>query len=250
MSFRPRIIVVILLSDKGLVKTLSFGDPVYIGDPINVVKIFNDLKADELVILDIHAAKKYPIQFDFLKRIAAEAYMPVSYGGGIRTLNDTELLIKNGIEKVIVNTGIFEKPELVSDIAMRFGSQSVTVCIDYKSVNDVPVVFSHGGTKNEGLSVYEMLAMAESKGAGELLISSVDRDGRLCGYDEPVLLRCAELSRIPVVALGGGRDIEDFAAITRKGVSAAAAGATFVFMGSRNSMMINYPDEDEIKRFF
>ena len=154
------------------------------------------------------------------------------------------------MEKVIVNSGFFENAELVHEISSRFGSQSVTVCLDYKDVNGQPVVFSQNGTKNEKLSVYEMIAKAESAGAGELLISSVERDGQLSGYDETVLVKCAELSNIPVVALGGGRDTADFATITRKGVSAAAAGACFAFMGSRNSVMINYPDEEEIKQFF
>lgn len=250
MGFRPRIIPCLLLQDQGLVKTRRFEKPAYIGDPLNTVRIFNDLQADELVFLDITAQNRGTIQFELLKRIAEEAFMPFSYGGGISSIDQVSTLVRNGVEKVIINSAFFKLPNLVVDIANRFGSQAVSVCIDYRIENGKAVLFSHLGKRREDMSLHEALKKAVNEGSGEIILSSIDRDGTLTGYDLEVIELAASVAPVPVIALGGARDTEDFLKATQCGASAAAAGATFVFMGGPQSVLINYPDKMEIDEIF
>ncbi|MBS3157312.1 imidazole glycerol phosphate synthase subunit HisF [Candidatus Woesearchaeota archaeon] len=230
--FRPRIIPCLLLKGAGLVKTIKFGEPKYIGDPMNAVKIFNDLKADELVFLDIDASKESrTVSFELVKKIGDEAFMPFSVGGGIKNTEDIKKLFSAGVEKVVINTGALENDGLIKKGADIFGSQSIIASIDAKKdANGDYSVFSHGGTKDTGLEpVYAAIKM-EKLGAGEILTAAV---------------------KIPVIAIGGAGGLNDFALAIYKGrASAVAAGSMFVYSGKNRGILINYPDREELEEIF
>ena len=251
--FRPRIIPCLLLKGAGLVKTIKFGEPKYIGDPMNAVKIFNDLKADELVFLDIDASKESrTVSFELVKKIGDEAFMPFSVGGGIKNTEDIKKLFSAGVEKVVINTGALENDGLIKKGADIFGSQSIIASIDVKKdANGDYSVFSHGGTKDTGLEpVYAAIKM-EKLGAGEILINSIDNDGTMEGYDLALIKRITAAVKIPVIAIGGAGGLNDFALAIYKGrASAVAAGSMFVYSGKNRGILINYPDREELEEIF
>jgi imidazole glycerol-phosphate synthase subunit HisF len=253
MLMRPRVIPVLLLRNRGLVKTVRFEAPTYLGDPINVVKLFNDKEVDELVFLDINATvenRRPP--FDYLGEIASECFMPLGYGGGVRRLDDIKTMLSVGIEKVAINSYAVENPMLVRQASDAIGSQSIVVSIDGKKdrLGRYRVVI-HGGRKVTRLDpVLFAVQMAEA-GAGEILLNSVDRDGTYQGYDLDLVKRVASAVDIPVVACGGARDVVDLARVVREGgASAAAAGSLFVFTGKHRAVLISYPTERELQAVF
>lgn len=250
---QTRAIPVLLLRNGGLVKTVRFKDPKYLGDPINIVKIFNDKEADELVLLDIMATiENRGPRFDLLAKITSECFMPLCYGGGVRTLDDMHALFSLGVEKVAVNSHAVEDPAFITAAAERFGSQSVMVSVDVKRTlfGRVQVV-THNGRRRTGLNPVEFAAEAERRGAGELLLNSVDRDGTLDGYDLDLIRQVAQTVSIPVVACGGAGRIEDLGnAVNEAGASAAAAGSLFVFQGRHRAVLISYPNTRELQGLF
>ena len=251
--FLPRIIPVLLLKGKGLVKTVKFKEPKYIGDPINAVKIFNDLKADELVFLDITASKEArTVSVDLVKDIGDEAFMPFGVGGGINNIRQIELLLKAGAEKVIINTNAVIKPELVAEAAKIFGSQSIVVSLDAKkSLFGKYGCWIKGGHDNAKTDPMELAKKAQELGAGELIINSIDLDGMMTGYDISLVKMIADSVSIPVVACGGAGNLEHFKNAYFEGnAHALAAGSTFVFHGPRRAVLINYPSKSELKKLF
>jgi len=252
MSFRPRIIPILQLSGKGLVKTRAFKDPVYVGDPINTVKIFNDFRADELVLVDIEASvKDQPIQFELIKRIAEEAFMPLTYGGGVNSIEQAAQLIHAGVEKIILGTALHTNPGLVSEIASRFGSQAVLACVDVKKQNDSYDVYFKSGTLSSTLNVLDLTDQVIQAGAGELLLQFIDTDGYGKGLDHTFVKVVSERISVPLIVAGGISSLEEMKELTvHAGASAAAAGSLFSFLGGRNSVLINYPDADELKDVF
>jgi cyclase len=249
----PRVIPCLLLRNAGLVKTIRFQDPTYLGDPINIVKIFNDKEVDELVFLDITATvEDRPPPFDLLSKVSSEAFMPLGYGGGVRRLEDVRAILSLGIEKVIINTYAAENPAFVSAAADFAGSQSVVVSIDVKrDWRGRYQVYTHGGRKATGREPVEYAAQMERAGAGELLLNSIDRDGTMQGYDLELIRRVCSAVSIPVVACGGARTVHDLAAaIHQGGASAVAAGSMFVFQGPLRAVLINFPTRDELKAAF
>lgn len=252
MSFRPRVIPVLQLSGKGLVKTLRFSDPVYVGDPINAVKIFNDFRADELVLMDIEASSKnQPIQFELIKRIAEEAFMPLSYGGGVTCIEDAAKLIHAGVEKIILGSALHTHPKLVSEIAARFGSQAVLACIDLRKNDTGYHVIYKSGTTQSAIPVFEFIDQVIQLGAGEILLQFADTDGTGKGVDQTMVKAVSERIPVPLIVAGGVSSLEEMKELTTGGgASAAAAGSLFCFLGSRNSVMINYPDADELNEVF
>lgn len=248
IMLRPRIIPCLLLADGRLVKTIKFRKPNYLGDPINAVKIFNEKEVDELCLMDIYASKqKKRPDFELLKDIASEAFMPLSYGGGITCIEDVKKLFKIGFEKVIINTSFIEKPELLIEIVKIAGSQSVVVSIDVKqSLFSKYMTYISGGTKKTNKSPIEIAKMAENLGAGEIIINSIDQDGMMQGYDLKLVKSiCDELS-IPVVACGGAGQINDLKQVIYEGnAHAAAAGSLFVYYGKKKAVLINFPTEEE-----
>jgi len=249
--FIPRVMPCLLLKDKGLVKTKQFTNPVYVGDPINAVKIFNNFEAHELTFLDIDASKqKRTISVELVKKINEEAFMPFAVGGGINSVEKAKGLIHAGAEKIILNTSAFENPDLITDIADVIGSQSVVVSIDAKKVGNNYKMFICGGTKETNTDAIEFAKLAEGKGAGEILINFIDRDGLRQGYDLELIRKISSSVKIPVIAIGGADNLGDFEKAISAGASAVSAGSMFVFVGKKNAVLINYPDKDELSDIF
>jgi imidazole glycerol-phosphate synthase subunit HisF len=251
--FRPRIIPVLLLKGDGLVKTVKFKNPVYLGDPINAVRIFNDLKADELVFLDIVASKQgRMISRDLIKKIGDEAYMPFSVGGGITTVEQVKEIFSLGAEKVILNTAIAQNQDLIKSSAKQFGNQSIIASIDVKrGIFGAFNIYTKSGTSKLSIKLVDYLLSLENAGAGEILINSIDRDGTYLGYDLDLIKLVSDYVSIPVIACGGASSLTDMrAAFKTGGASACAAGSLFVFHGSRRGVLINYPEREEIKNIF
>ncbi|HAF30098.1 MAG TPA: imidazole glycerol phosphate synthase subunit HisF [Bacteroidales bacterium] len=251
--FRPRVMPILLLKGMGLVKSVKFKDYRYIGDPINAVKIFNDLKADELVFLDILASKeKRSISLDFVRKVGDEANMPFAVGGGIRTIQDIKDIINAGAEKVIINTYAAESPDFIQEASAVFGSSTIVVSIDVKKkLFGKKQVYVLGGRKSTGLDPVSFAKLMEEKGAGEIIINSIENDGLMTGYDLGLVREVSEAVTIPVVAAGGAGIMEDFKkAVEESYASAVAAGSMFVYFGPRRAVLINYPTQEELKKQF
>lgn len=247
---KARVIPCLLLKNQGLVKTVKFKDPKYVGDPINTVKIFNEKEVDELIFLDITATleNKEP-PFKVLSEIASECFMPLAYGGGIRNLNDIEKVLTIGLEKVIINSYAAENPSFIEDAARLFGSQSILVSIDVKkTVFGKNEVLIHSGKRRTGLDPVMHAMDMQEMGAGELFVNSIDRDGTMEGYDIELIRKVSDSVTIPVIACGGAGGIVDFGEAVRKGnASAAAAGSVFVFHGKYRAVLISYPSRQDIE---
>ena len=248
---QTRVIPCLLLSNKGLVKTVKFKDPKYVGDPINAIRIFNEKEVDELVFLDIDATKtNRKISMALIAQIASECFMPLAVGGGISSLEEAKEIMNTGVEKIVINSSAVSNPGLISSVAKVFGSQSVVASIDAKKkLFGNYEVMTHGGSKPTGLNPAEWAQQLESLGAGELFINSIDKDGTMQGYDLELISKVAELISIPVIACGGAGKLEDFGdAVKNSKVSAVAAGSMFVFYGPHRAVLINYPNRNELEK--
>lgn len=249
MSLRPRIIPTLLLKGNALVKTTKFSKPNYLGDPINTLKIFNGKGVDEICILDIDASsQKRKPDIEYLKDMASEAFMPLSYGGGITTLEQIKEIFYIGYEKVVINSSFVENPELVREAANFAGSQSVVVSIDYKkSFTGKQFCYSHGGRKKQKINPIELAKKAEYYGAGEIFLNSIDKDGTMSGYDIELIKEVVESVNIPVIACGGAKNISDIKKVLTVGLAhAAAAGSMFVYYGAHKAVLITVPNEEEL----
>lgn len=249
MYNRPRIIPCLLLKERGLVKTVKFASPNYLGDPINAIRIFNEKEVDELCVLDIEASrKKKNPDFSFLEKIAAEAFMPVSYGGGISCMEHIVRIFRIGYEKVVINTAFACNPELVKKAAEYAGSQSIVVSIDAKkNFFHGYSAYVRGGTMKVNKQLCQLAQQAERLGAGEIFINSMDRDGKMCGYDLELIREITECVDIPVTACGGARGTQDLKKVLSEGgAHAAAAGSMFVYYGRKKAVLINMPTEKEL----
>ncbi len=247
--FRPRIIPVLLLKNLALVKSVQFKNHKYIGDPINAVRIFNDLKADELVFLDIEASKNNRlISLDFVKNVGEEANMPFAVGGGIKSLEDIKATISAGAEKVVINTYAARNPDFIREAAEFFGSSTIVVCIDVKKkLFKGERTWILGGTSSTSFSPVEFAQLMEQKGAGELIVQSIEKDGSMDGYDIDLIKSISTSVDIPVVALGGAGTKEDLIEVYRKGyANGLAAGSLFVYQSKKRGVLINYPDKKEL----
>ena len=245
---QARAIPCLLLKHDGLVKTVNFRKPTYIGDPINAVKIYNEKEVDELIFLDITATPEgREPNYDLIQRIATECFMPFSYGGGIRSIECIKKLLRLGVEKVILNTASHENPELVKQAATTFGSSTVIAAMDIKrTLWGTYSRYIRGGRKSVRGNVVEFARELEKLGAGELFINSIDRDGVMQGYDLDILQSIAQSISIPVIACGGAGNLGHLRSlIETTGVSAAAAGSIFVYHGKLKGVLINYPSRLE-----
>jgi cyclase len=242
---RPRLIPVLLLNEDGmLVKTVKFGSPRYIGDPINAIRIFNDKGVDELFLLDIAAARQRSRpRFELIRDMISEAFMPVGYGGGLETIEDIKAVLRLGLEKVVLGTAAFRNPRLIEEAAARFGSQAIVVSVDYKqSMFGGQRIAVQGGTRSLRLGPDEAAAAAVRSGAGEILLTSIDRDGTKQGYDIATVRRIASAVPVPVVACGGAGSVRHVRDVLLQGrASAAAGGSIFVYYGRRSAVLINVP---------
>lgn len=250
--YHNRLIPCLLLDSGKLVKTIQFHKPVYIGDPINAVKIFNDKEVDELIFLDINATKQHnKPDFDYLRKIAEQCFMPLCYGGGITSIEDIGNLFRIGFEKVSVNAAALEHPELIGEAAKIYGSQSIVGAMDVgKNMFGKSVVRTQNGVHNTKYSPKEYAKRLEDAGAGELFLNSITQDGMMSGYDYELIREVTECVRIPVIACGGAGSLTDCRKATDCGASAAAAGSIFVFWGVNRAVLINYPDGDEMAELF
>lgn len=250
---RPRVIPVLLLKGDLLYKSVQFKDLKYVGDPRIAVKIFNDKGCDELVLLDITATneKRRP-NFELIEEIASEAFMPVAYGGGVRTQEDFAQMIRLGVEKVVLCTHAVEDPTFISEAAKVHGSQSVVVHIDVKrNWMGKAEVMTHAGTKAAKIGAAELAAKVAAVGAGEIVINSIDRDGTFKGYDIALIKQVTEAVDVPVIASGGAGSLDHLVAATREGgASAAAAGSIFVFQGPHRAVLITFPEEGKLRAAF
>jgi imidazole glycerol-phosphate synthase subunit HisF len=250
---RVRVIPVLLLKNGGLVKGRQFKDHKYLGDPINAVKIFNEKEVDELVFLDISATQNNrPPNFELIEDIASEAFMPFGYGGGITTIEQIERLFSLGVEKVILNSSAFYRPELLTEAVRISGSQSIVVSMDVKkTIFGKYEVYIENGSKRTKIPPVEYAKNMESIGVGEVILNCVDREGTEKGYDLFLLERVSEAVNIPVVAVGGAGKLIHFKDAVNKGhASAVAAGNMFVFHGKHKAVLITYPEYNKLTTLF
>ena len=250
--YRPRIIPVLLVDGWHAFKTIRFGKRIDLGDPVNAVSIFNTFRVDELVVLDIGARQAgRTIDPGLLRDIASEARMPFSIGGGIRRLDQIASLLAMGAEKVVISTALHEDPGFVADAVRRFGSSSITGCIDVgRDWLGRQVVRSRGGQQKIAGSALQAASNAAALGVGELILQSIDRDGMMEGYDIPLVAEISATLRVPVVALGGAGELRHMAdAYDSTEVGALASGSFFCFKGRGRGVLISYPSREELDIF-
>ena len=247
-----RVIPCLLLNEGGLYKTVRFLNRTYVGDPINVLRVFNDKEVDEIIVLDIGATKAgRSIAFEMISDFASECFMPLCYGGGIRSMDDMRRLFDLGIEKVSLNTASVEDPDLVSDAAATFGSQSIVASIDVKTLRlRGASVMIRGGSQRSSRGTIEHARDMAARGAGEIMLTSIDREGTASGFDLELVRSVTSVVDIPVIAHGGAGTLRDLAEAFDAGASAAAAGSLFVFQGPHRAVLINYPTQEEQQEAF
>jgi cyclase len=246
---RTRVIPCLLLRGHGLVKTKRFKDSVYVGDPVNAVRIFSEKEVDELVLLDIDASREgREPNYELIAEIAGECFMPVAYGGGVRTLEQVRKLIRSGVEKVVVNSAAYASTEVIRAAADVFGSQAVVGAVDVKK----PLFggwkpMAKSGTVDAGVALDAHVQALVKAGAGELFINSIDRDGMMGGFDLELIRGVSSAVDVPVIACGGAGSVDHLReAVQRGGASAVAAGSLFVFHGKHRAVLISYPSATEL----
>ena len=245
MYKRPRVIPCLTIQDNDLVKTIQFKNPRYIGDPVNSVKIFNDKGVDELCILDITASKlnKEP-NFQLLQEIANEAFMPLSYGGGLKSLEQVKRIIKMGYEKVVFNTSFINSPQLIKDTVAFLGSSGVVISIDVKkNMFGKYVVYTNDGSQEVKMNLIDMIKQVEDLDAGEIIINSITNDGMMEGYDLNLIKLVSESVCVPVIAIGGAKDVTDLRKAIDNGAHAVAASSMFIYYGKQKAVLITIPED-------
>ncbi len=246
---RSRIIPCLLIHKNGLVKTINFKDPKYVGDPINAVKIFNEKKVDEIMVLDIDASVQgNEPNYELISKLANECRMPLCYGGGVKNTEQIKRIVELGVEKVSISSAACENPDLVSEASSIVGNQSVVVVADVKKklFREKYELHTHNGNKRIEKDLFSFLKIMEDLGAGEIVINSIDRDGCMNGYDIKLISKIKKNLKIPLTAIGGAGKIEDIELLINDlGTIGAAAGSLFVFKGKYRAVLINYPSFEE-----
>jgi len=250
---RPRIIPSLLVHDSGLVKTVNFNNPKYVGDPINAVRIFNDKGVDELAVFDIDATVlgKEP-NYSLIERLASQSMMPFCYGGGVKTVEQAQRIFSLGVEKIALSSAVLDNPNLITEISERVGTQSVIVVLDVKKkLLGGYEVYTHNGKKATGINPFKFAEEAQRLGAGEIVINSIDKDGVMKGYDLDLIAKVRGKITLPITVLGGAGSLEDIEKVIDKhGVIGVAAGSLFVFKGPYKAVLINYPSQLEKNKIF
>jgi len=246
---RPRIIPCLLVHKKGLVKTVNFANPKYVGDPINAVKIFNEKEVDELIVLDIDATvEQREPDYTLIQNLAVECRMPLCYGGGVKTVKQAKRIISLGVEKVALSSIAIEHSSIIPKFAEAVGNQSVVIVLDVKNHKRGKSfeIFTHNGTKPTGKTPAEYLDDIHKFGIGEIVINSIDKDGMMEGYDHSLVDDIKPKINVPLTVLGGAGSLNDIEQlIDRYGIVGAAAGSLFVFKGPYKAVLINYPNAKE-----
>jgi len=248
---QTRVMPCLLVKNERLVKTVKFKSPSYIGDPINAIKIYNEKEVDELILLDITATiEQKPPSFTLVSEVTNECFMPLCYGGGIRTIDGIRKILSLGVEKVAVNSYAVENPIFIREASKEFGSQSIVVSVDVKkTLLEKYLVYTHGGRKATNLNPVDFTRQMQAMGAGEILLNSIDRDGTWEGYDLDLIRRVTQMVTIPVIACGGAGNVGDFGeAVKKAGASAVAAGSMVVYQGKGLGVLINFPRRDELEK--
>ena len=251
---RSRIIPCLLIQNKGLVKTVNFKDPKYVGDPINAVKIFNEKEVDELIVLDIDATKenKGP-NLKMIKNLADECRMPFCYGGGITTVEQAVKIISLGAEKIALSYSALTNINLCQEIGDIIGNQSVVVVLDVKKkkIFGGYDIYTHNGTKKSNWKLNDLISKLEEIGIGEIVINSIDNDGLMQGYDLPLIESIREKCSMPITVIGGAGSIQHIKDLISKfKIIGAAAGSLFVFKGKYKAVLISYPNREERKPIY
>jgi cyclase len=247
---KTRVMPCLLLRNRGLVKTVQFKNPSYVGDPINTIRIFNEKEVDELILLDITATpENKSVNFQVVSEVASECFMPLTYGGGVRDLETAKELFSLGVEKVALNASACDRPEFISTLANRFGNQSIVVSIDVKKgLFGKYSVYTRSGRTATGMNPVDWAQHVEQAGAGEILLTSIDRDGTFQGYDLELIKKVTSAVSIPVIACGGAGTVSHFADAVRVGhASAVAAGSMVVYQGVNRAVLINFPSRQELE---
>lgn len=244
-----RVIPILLLKDMGLYKSVKFKDHKYVGDPINAIKIFNEKEVDELVFLDINASvNNTEPNYQMLADIASECFMPLCYGGGIKNLAQIEKILYSGVEKVSINTASVDDKNLIKEAADKFGSSTIVVSIDAKKgFLSGYTTYTKSGKQSTKRNPVEFAKYVEDQGAGEILLTSIDADGTMGGYDLELIKTVSSRVNIPVIASGGAGSLQHMKEAVDVGASAVAAGSFFVFQGKHRAVLITYPDRGKLK---
>jgi cyclase len=247
---RTRVIPCLLLRDAGLVKTHKFARPKYVGDPINAIRIFNDKEVDELMVLDIDASReRREPNYDLIEQFAGECFMPLCYGGGIRTAEQATRLFGLGVEKICLQTAVLDDPAIISRLAERFGSQSVVACVDVKrNWRGKRRLFRAASGDTVKQPWVDYVRAVAAAGAGEIVVNAVDRDGTMSGMDLELIREASAAVTVPLIAMGGIGSLADIRAAVEAGASAVAAGAFFVFHGPHRAVLITYPSYRELEQ--
>lgn len=243
----PRVIAALTMLDGRLVRTVNFKKPSYVGDPINAVKIFNDKGTDELVLLEIGDKPFDETRVQFIHKIASEAFMPISYGGGVRDISQVRTVIRSGFEKVVLNTVLHESPGIAAEAAREFGAQAVVASIEVgKGFIGGKKVRTECGRRSTKWAPVDWARKCEEFGCGEIVLTSIDRDGMMSGYDLDLVKEVSDAVSVPVIVLGGAGTVDHLREGIAAGASAVAAGSMFVYYGSRRAVLINYPNNNSI----
>ena len=246
---RPRLIPCLLIQNRGLVKTVRFSDPKYVGDPINAVRIFNEKLVDELMVLDIEATRlgREP-DYRMIANLANESRMPLCYGGGVTTVGQIDRIIGLGVEKVALSSAVIADPGLIARAADRAGAQSIVLVLDVKRTGLLRhhEVVTHNATCRTGFDPVQFVVRVAKSGVGEVVINTVDRDGTMEGYDLELVSRIRDATSLPVTVLGGAGSTDHIVDLwKRQNLVGAGAGSLFVFKGKYRAVLINYPNESE-----
>lgn len=246
---RNRVIPILLHNETGLIKTQEFGEIVYVGDPINAVRIFNEKEVDELILLEIGRSKHgLGPDFDLVKRISSECFMPLGYGGGIRNLDDANQLFALGVEKIVLQTAAILNPDLIEKISGFSGKQSVAVSVDvYRDKEGLPKIYHAAQKKKLDIPFLPYIKSLQEKGCGEIVLTSIHKEGRMQGMDLELISLARSAITIPIVAHGGARNLDDLVEAVEAGADAIAAGSMFVFYKTRKGVLINYPAYGELE---
>ena len=254
----PRIIPCLLIHNNGLVKTVNFKDGKYVGDPLNAVRIFNEKEVDELIVLDIDATVlRHEPNYNLIERIAKECRMPLCYGGGIKTIDQAKKILGFGVEKISISSAAIEDSNIVTNLSKAIGNQSVVVVLDVhkKRITGKYEIYTENGKVSTGLNPIKFAEEMQKKGAGEIVINSIDNDGIMKGYDLDLIEKVNKSISIPMTVLGGAGSLEDIGKVINKfGIIGVSAGSLFVFKGKYKAVLINYPNQKEketlMKKYF
>ncbi|MCI6988978.1 MAG: imidazole glycerol phosphate synthase subunit HisF [Campylobacter sp.] len=247
-TITKRIIPCLDVFNGRVVKGVNFVNLIDAGDPVESAKRYNDEGADELTFLDISATnEERKTIVEVVRNVAKELFIPLCVGGGIRTVDDVWALLDAGCDKVSINSAAIKNPNLITEIASKFGSQCVVVAIDVKKIDNDYRVFTHGGKVSSGIEALSWAKKVENLGAGEIMLTSMDKDGTKDGYDIPITKAMSEMLQIPIIASGGAGNMTHFKDIFENGADAALAASVFHFGEIRINELKNYLSQNGIE---